>query len=74
MSKKQSDFPVGVKVRVGRDSCHGIKFGGVCTVVDNTDFLGDVLVKGPVSPDWDSEQYVDPTNLKLAKQANKRSK
>lgn len=68
-----SDFPVGSKVRVSRDSCHGIKFGGVCTVEDTSDYFGDVLVRGPVGPDWRSTQYVDPIHLKLAKQANKKN-
>lgn len=72
MSKNQKDFQLGSKVRVCRDNYHGIKFGAVCTVTDNTDFLGDVLVKGPVSPGWDAEQYVDPNHLKLAKQANRK--
>lgn len=71
---KNKDFPVGSKVRVCRDNYHGIKFGAVCTVVDDTLCLGDVMVSGPTGPGWNDTQYIDPNHLKLAKQANKGDK
>ncbi len=55
MSRKvdPKTLKVGDKVRVKRDSEHGIKFGAVCKVIalDHSGQYTPVRVKGPVIPD-----------------------
>ena len=69
----------GSKVRVSRKGGmgweHGVKFGAVCTVVEVLRGTGEYLVVGPLVDDsWNRQQYVTMESIKLAKQANKRSK
>lgn len=56
MSRKvdPKTLKVGDKVRVKRDSEHGIKFGAVCEVIDIAPCWGpQVRVLGPIIPDED---------------------
>lgn len=69
MSKRINALTVqpGSRVRPGRASWHGIKFGAVCRVIEVYGD-GDILVSGPTLNGFNKlNQVVDGTNCKVAK-------
>lgn len=70
MSKKA--IQPGQLVRASRAVYHGVRFGAVGRVLEVES--GDALVQAPIiaGEGWSRTQWVDLTDLKLAKQATKR--